>query len=115
MIEKQLESSDATVILISVSAINDGFLPEERIQQHEALVRLQRQERPRKLPSYALSNRSDVRVRSLVPAFVGMLCATFIGFASEIRPLQFKFTLSWLGRSARNSGPFFVQRLLSNA
>jgi hypothetical protein len=31
---------------------------------------------------------SEIRLRSLVIAFVGMLCATVIGFVSEIRPLS---------------------------
>src|SRR5208282_5187978 len=87
-IEKQLESSDAPVVLISVSTIDDGLLPGEKLHQDEALARLHRQERSTKLPSDTPSNRSDVRVRSFVLAFVGMLCATFIGFVSEIRPLD---------------------------
>jgi len=36
----------------------------------------------------APSNRWDVPVRSFVLAFVGLLCATVIGFVSEVRPLN---------------------------
>jgi hypothetical protein len=36
----------------------------------------------------AASIRSDVWVRSFAFAFVGSLCATVIGFVSEIRPLK---------------------------
>ena len=63
-------------------------LPVEKLDKHEALTRLHRPERPTKLPSDTSSNQSDVRIRSFVLAFVGMLCATFIGFVSEIRPLS---------------------------
>ncbi len=63
-------------------------LPAEIARQDGALVRFRRQERPAKLPSEPSSDRSEVRIRSFVLAFVGMLCATFIGFVSEIRPLD---------------------------
>ncbi len=63
-------------------------LPAEIARQDGALVRFRRQERPAKLPSEPSSDRSEVRIRSFVLAFVGMLCATFIGFVSEIPPLD---------------------------
>jgi hypothetical protein len=87
-IEKQLEGPGAPVILISVSTIDDGLLPGERLQQDEAPARLHRQERPTDVPPDAPSNRSDVRVRPFALAFVGLLRATVIGFVSEIRPLE---------------------------
>ncbi len=63
-------------------------LPGEKFHQDEAPAPLNRQESVAKLPSDTPSNRSGVRVRSFMLAFVGMLCATFIGFVSEIRPLN---------------------------
>jgi hypothetical protein len=40
-----------------------------------------------RLPS-TTPDTSEIRLRSFVLAFVGMLCATVIGFVSEIRPLS---------------------------
>jgi len=91
-IEKQPESLDASVMLASVSTIAaagaDGPLPRERLQQEEASARLHRQERQADVPLAAPSVQSDARVRSFALAFVGLLCATVIGFVSEIRPLK---------------------------
>jgi hypothetical protein len=91
-IEKQLESPGAPVISIGVSTIDvadvDGLAPRGRRQQEEAPVRRHRQERPTGGSPDAPSTRSDVGVRSFALAFVGLLCATVIGFVSEIRPLN---------------------------
>ena len=38
--------------------------------------------------SRTTSDTSEIRLRSFALAFVGMLCATVIGFVSEIRPLN---------------------------
>jgi hypothetical protein len=89
-IENQLEG--APVISVGVSTIDvadvDGLVPRGRRQQEEAPVRRHRQERPTGRSPDAPSTRSDVRVRSFALAFVGLLCATVIGFVSEIRPLK---------------------------
>ncbi|MBV8244127.1 MAG: hypothetical protein JOY75_25380 [Hyphomicrobiales bacterium] len=91
-IEKQLESADAPVISVSVSTIDaadlDGLPPRGRLQQEEVSAPLHRQKGPKDVPLDAPSIQSDVRVRSFALAFVGMVCATAIGFVSEIRPLK---------------------------
>jgi hypothetical protein len=91
-IERQLESSDATVISASVSTIDaacaDGLVPGDRLQQEQAPGRLHRQGRPTDVAPDSASIRSDVWVRSFAFAFVGLLCAMVIGFVSEIRPLK---------------------------
>ena len=63
-----------------------GELAGERPQQDE-VSRLHRQDRPAK-PFRARSSRSDVEMRRFVLVFVAMLCATFMGFVSEIRPVD---------------------------
>jgi hypothetical protein len=45
-------------------------------------------QRSRRAPPDAPSNPSDVGVRSFALAFFGLLCATVVGFMSEIRPLK---------------------------
>jgi hypothetical protein len=91
-IERQLESSDAPVISVSVSTIDaayvDGLVPGDRLQQEEAPGRLHRQGRPTDVAPNAAPIRSDVWVRLFAFAFVGLLCAAVIGFVSEIRPLK---------------------------
>ena len=62
-------------------------LPGERPHQDEALSRLHRQERPAK-PFRAPSSRLDGEIWPFVLALAAMLCATFIGFMSEIRPVD---------------------------
>jgi hypothetical protein len=90
-IEKQLESADAPVTLVSVSTIvatgADGLIPGERLQQELAPARPHRQGRLADVPVSGPSNQSDVYVRSFALAFVGLLCAMAVGFVSEIRPL----------------------------
>ncbi len=63
------------------SAAAAGGLRAGGLRQGEAPVRAPRQERPS-------SDRSDVRIGSFVLASIGMLCAAFLGFVSEIRPLD---------------------------
>jgi hypothetical protein len=91
-IERQLESSDAPIISVSVSTIDpacaDGLVPGDRLQQEQAQGRLHRQGRATDVAPDAASIRSDVWVRSFALACVGLLCATVIGFVSEIRPLR---------------------------
>jgi hypothetical protein len=69
-IEKQPESADAPVTVVSVSAIvatgANGLIP--------GLA--------------GPSNQSDVYLRLFALALIGLLCATVIGFVSEIRPLK---------------------------
>jgi hypothetical protein len=91
-VEKRLKSPDAPVALARVATIDaadtNAFLPGERLQQDEARARLHRRERQTDVPPYARSLPSEVKVRSFALAFVGLLCATVIGFVSEIRPLK---------------------------
>jgi hypothetical protein len=91
-IEKQLESADAPISLVSVSTIvatgADGLIPGERLQQEDAPARLHRHGRLEDVPLAGPSNQSDVYVRSFALAFVGLLCATVVGFVLEIRPLK---------------------------
>jgi hypothetical protein len=66
----------------------DGRLSGERLQQEDSPARRDRRQRSADLPLDAPSIESDVRVRSFALAFLGFLCAMFIGFVSEIRPLK---------------------------
>lgn len=79
-VEKQLKSADALAILVSSPAIDaanvDGSLARQRLQQNDARALLLRHAQP------------DARIKSFALAFVGLLCAMVIGFASEIRPLK---------------------------
>jgi len=66
----------------------DERSPRERLQQEEAPAPRHWQERPTDVSLDAPSNRSEVRVRLFAFAFVALLCAMVVGFASEIRPLR---------------------------
>jgi hypothetical protein len=90
--EKQLESPDAPVISAGVSTIDltdvNGFFRGERSQEEEASTWHHSQESTTDASRDAPSNKWDLLVRSFALAFVGLLCATVIGFVSEIRPLK---------------------------
>ena len=88
-IDKRLESPDALVILASASTIDADELPlRARLQQEETPAPLHRQKGRTDVPLDPPWVQADVRVKSFALAFVSMLCATVIGFVSEIRPLQ---------------------------
>jgi hypothetical protein len=58
--------------------------------------------------------QADVRVKSFALAFVSMLCATVIGFASEFRPLnRIHQTMATMKRSELRP-PSYPARLQSN-
>jgi hypothetical protein len=81
-IEEPLVSPNARDAADAADA--DGRLTGERLQQEEPSAR-------RDSPDLLLdapSIQSDIRVRSFALAFVGFLCAMFIGFVWEIRPLK---------------------------
>jgi hypothetical protein len=58
------------------------------LQQEQASAPLHSQGRRTDVAHNAQSLQSAVRVRSVVLAFIGMLCATVISFVSEIRSLK---------------------------
>jgi hypothetical protein len=66
---------------------SDEFLSGET-QLERASAQRDRQVRAADAPLEAPSIRSDIRVGSFVLAFLVMLCATLIGFVSEVRPLS---------------------------
>jgi hypothetical protein len=89
--EKRLARPKVPVISTSASTRDatesDEFLSGER-QLEGASPQRDRHVRAADAPLEAPSNRSDIRVGSFVLAFLVMLCATFIGFVSEMRPLS---------------------------
>src|SRR6516164_6886205 len=91
-IEKRLESPDALVISASASTIDAadvGALPPRgRLQEEETPAPLHRQKGSTDVRLNPPWVQADVRVKSFALAFVSMLCATVIGFVSEIRPLK---------------------------
>ena len=91
-IEERLESPDTLVISASASTIDTadvGELPTRgRLQQEETPAPLHRQKGRTDLRLHPPWVQADVRVKSFALAFVSMLCATVIGFVSEIRPLK---------------------------
>ena len=91
-IEKRLESPDALVISASASTIDAadvGALPPRgRLQQEETPAPLHRQKGRTDLRLHPPWVLADVRVKSFALAFLSMLCATVIGFVSEIRPVK---------------------------
>jgi hypothetical protein len=91
-IEKQLPSPDAPVIWINVSTVDaadvDKLVPGERLQLEAAPARRAPEGRPADIPLEAPSAESDVLLRPFALAFVAMLCATVIGFVSDIRPVR---------------------------
>lgn len=90
--EKRLESPDALVISASASTIDaadvDELPPRGRLQQEETPAPLHRQKGRTDIPLDPPRVQADVRVKSFAFPFVRMLCATVIGFVSEIRPLK---------------------------
>ena len=91
-IEKRLESPDALVISASASTIDaadvDELPPRGRLQREETPAPLHRQKGRTDVRLDSPWVQADVRVKSFALAFVSMLCATVIGFVSEIRPLS---------------------------
>ena len=91
-IEKRLESPNALVISASAYMIDaadvDELPPQGRLQQEETPAPLHRQNGRTDVPLDPPWVQADVRVKSFALACVSMLCATVIGFVSEIRPLK---------------------------